>query len=204
MNQANPAFAAETWTEPTICSVSLVVAGELSRCSRGGTTIHAYREGALRRRRAPDSGGCAGARAGAPNILAPSGKVTGDAISSDGTDPKSWDQKLDEPTAAQDNHRILYEDDERVLLVTVHPGEKEKVHHHRRPSILVVLGDRKVEDFDAKGNRLRAFASLPENFKWPLVLRWPPGAAHSIHKLDANKPFRAILIEVKNGFPGLR
>jgi hypothetical protein len=139
---------------------------------------------------------------GAPNILVPSGKVTSDAISSDGTDPNSWDQKLDGPVAAPDNHKILYQDDDvRVPLVTVPPGEKEKVHHHRWPSILVVLGERNVEDFDADGNRLPIHKSVPENFKWPLVLRWPPGAAHSIHNLDANKPFRAIRVEFKHGFP---
>jgi hypothetical protein len=139
---------------------------------------------------------------GAPNILMPSGKVTSDAISSDGTDPKTWDAKFDAPVAAPDNHKILYEDgDVRVLLVTVRPGEKEKVHNHRWPSVLVVLGERNVEDFDANGNRLPVLASFPENFKWPLVLRWPPGAAHSIHNLDANKPFQAIRIEFKHGFP---
>jgi hypothetical protein len=86
----------------------------------------------------------------------------------------------------------------RVLL-RVRPGEKEKVHHHRWPSI--VVGERHVEDFDANGTRLPVPVSLPENFTWPMVLRWPPGAAHSIHNLDANKPFRAVRIEFKHGFP---
>lgn len=138
----------------------------------------------------------------APNVLAPSGKVTSDAISSDGTDPRTWNPKLDAPVAAPDNHKILYEDDSvRVLLVTVRPGEKEKIHDHPWPSILVVLGERNVEDFDAKGNRLPAPAPLPENFEWPLVFRWPPGAAHSIHNLDTHKTFQAIRIEYKHGFP---
>ncbi|MGH9481822.1 MAG: hypothetical protein ACRD1L_06985 [Terriglobales bacterium] len=89
----------------------------------------------------------------------------------------------------------------RVLLVTVRPGEKEKLHNHRWPSILIVLGERHVEDFDASGHRLPAPPPLPENFIWPLVLRWPPGAAHSIHNLDPNKTFHAIRVEFKHGFP---
>jgi hypothetical protein len=45
--------------------------------------------------------------------------------------------------AAPNNHRILYDDnDVRVLLVSVRPGEVEKVHRHRWPRILMVLGER--------------------------------------------------------------
>jgi hypothetical protein len=63
---------------------------------------------------------------GAPNLLVPAGKLTSDAISSDGTDPKDWDAKLDALLAAPDNHRILYEDnDVRVLLVRA-PRQKGK------------------------------------------------------------------------------
>jgi len=69
---------------------------------------------------------------GAPSIMVPWGKVSSDAISSDGTDPKTWNPRQDRPIAATANHKISYEDDDvRVLLVTVRPDEREKPHNHR-------------------------------------------------------------------------
>ena len=51
-----------------------------------------------------------------------------------------WPLHLDALVAAPANHRLLFEDDAvRVLEVTVEPGERENLHHHRWPSIMVVL-----------------------------------------------------------------
>ncbi len=60
-------------------------------------------------------------------------------MSMDGTDPASWDPKLDGLLAAPDNHRLLYEDESvRVLSVRIAPGETEEPHHHRWPSVFVI------------------------------------------------------------------
>ncbi len=74
------------------------------------------------------------------------------AMSLDGSDPAGWDPNLDALVAAPGNHRLLYEDDAiRVLSVSVAPGEKEPVHHHRWPSVFVIDRLVKLRDFDGEG-----------------------------------------------------
>ena len=138
---------------------------------------------------------------GAPNMLVPSANDTSSSISTDGTDPKKWDPKLEATIAAPANHRILYEDaDIRVLLVTVRPGEREKVHHHGRPSVMVVASRMNLADFDAKGNKLPV-APASAITSAPVVIRFPPESAHSIQNLDKSATFKAIRVEYKHGFP---
>ena len=70
-------------------------------------------------------------------------------------DETEWPPHLDALVAAPANHRLLHEDDEvRVLEVTVQPGERENLHHHRWPSIMVVLARPDYRNFDADGNEI--------------------------------------------------
>ena len=64
-------------------------------------------------------------------ILLVAGQVLaqGMPISTDGTDPQTWDPRLDAVIAGVKNHVVIYEDSEiRVLSVTVQPGEVEVAH----------------------------------------------------------------------------
>ena len=70
-------------------------------------------------------------------------------------DETDWPPHLEALVAAPANHRLLHEDDEvRVLEVTVQPGERENLHHHRWPSIMVVLARPDYRNFDADGNEI--------------------------------------------------
>ena len=118
--------------------------------------------------------------------------------STDGTDPDSWDPKLDATLAAPRNHKVIYEDENiRVLSVSVQPGEVVALHHHRWPSVIVYDRPAKSENRDARGNVIprRAAAASAE---WPPVIRLPPEAAHSITNVDtvAN---HLIRVEFKKG-----
>jgi hypothetical protein len=84
-----------------------------------------------------------------------------------------------------------------VLSVSVQPGEREALHHHSRPSVMVIDSLVKLEDYDASGKPIKL--PLPGKPELPLVLRLPPQAAHSIRNVDS-RPFHAIRIEFKNGF----
>lgn len=122
-------------------------------------------------------------------------------ISSDGTDPKTWDPKLDATQAGAKNHKVIFEDKEiRVLSVTIAPGEVEAVHHHRWPSVLVIDRLTKFEDRDAKGKTLARKLDPAALKDLPLILRVPPEAAHSVTNIDKT-PLHLIRIEFKNGFP---
>lgn len=119
-------------------------------------------------------------------------------LSTDGTDPRSWDPALDALAAGAKNHRVVYEDAEiRVLSVTVQPGEKEVPHHHRWPSVIVYDHPVRSENRDARGNLLPRKAS-PGGADWPPVIRVPPEAAHSVTNLDS-VPLHLIRIEFKHG-----
>jgi len=120
-------------------------------------------------------------------------------VSTDGTDPSTWDLKLEARRAAPKNHKVIFENEDiRVLAVSVQPGEQEALHHYRRPSVMVIDSLVKLEDHDASGKPIKL--PLPEKLELPLVLRLPPQAAHSIRNVDS-RPFHAIRIEFKNGFP---
>ncbi len=122
-------------------------------------------------------------------------------ISTDGTDPKTWDPKSDATVAGVRNHVVIYEDAEiRVLSVTVQPGEVEVPHHHRWPSVIVFDRPTKRDNRDAKGNLLPAKKAKGDNPELPLVVRVPPEATHSVTNLDT-VPMHLIRVEFKNGFP---
>lgn len=122
-------------------------------------------------------------------------------ISTDGTDPKSWDPKLDAVIAGVKNHRIIYEDKEiRVLSVTVAPGEVEMAHHHQWPSVIVFDRPTKRENRDSKGNLLVPKGNPDSKQESPMVIRVPPEAAHAVTNLDT-VPMHLIRVEFKNGYP---
>ena len=122
-------------------------------------------------------------------------------ISTDGTDPKLWEPKLDALKAGAKNHKVIFEDKEiRVLSVTVEPGEVEVAHHHQWPSVIVFDRPTKRENRDANGKLLVPKVSADGNKESPMVIRVPPEAAHSVTNLDT-VPMHLIRVEFKNGFP---
>jgi hypothetical protein len=118
----------------------------------------------------------------------------------DNTDPATWDPALDSVVAAPLNHTVLYEDDViRVLAVSVAPGETEKAHHHRWPSIMIFDRTAKIRDFDGATG---AENPLPprEAMPLPLTIKFPPQALHYVENCDT-RPIHATRIEFKQGFP---
>jgi hypothetical protein len=118
----------------------------------------------------------------------------------DGSDPVTWDPSLDGVLAAPENHAILYEDDEiRVISVSIAPGEIEKPHHHRLPSIFVVDRLVKLRDFNgATGEEIAL--PIPKDVEFPVTLKFLPQPLHYVENLDT-RPFHATRIEFKKGFP---
>jgi predicted metal-dependent enzyme (double-stranded beta helix superfamily) len=122
-------------------------------------------------------------------------------ISTDGTDPQTWDPKQDALASGKKNHVVIFEDSEiRVLSVTVAPGEVEIPHHHRWPSVIVYDRPVKSENRDGKGNLLAPKRAAGDKGELPRVIRVPPEALHSVTNLDT-KPLHLIRVEFKNGFP---
>ena len=120
-------------------------------------------------------------------------------LSMDGTDPASWDEELDAVIAAPSNHRVLYEDDAiRVLSVSIAPGEREPVHHHRWPAVFVIDRLVKLRDFNGQGEEIPL--PIPSDFELPLTVKLLPQPAHSVLNEDTT-PFHGTRVEFKSGFP---
>jgi hypothetical protein len=119
------------------------------------------------------------------------------------TDDTEWPLHLDALVAAPANHRLLLEDDAvRVLEITVEPGERENLHHHRWPSIMVVLARPNYRNLDADGNEIPPSGGTPPSPALPRALRLPPQRLHAIEvAADAPHGFRGIRIEFKT--PGV-
>jgi hypothetical protein len=110
---------------------------------------------------------------------------------------RSWSPDLDAVKAAPGNHKVIFESDEiRVLEVTVRPGEREPVHHHQWPSVMVLHKRPALKNYDKDGNEIKPGAGSPTPADLPFVARLPAQAAHAVYVLDA-QPFHAIRVEFK-------
>ena len=114
-------------------------------------------------------------------------------------DDIDWPPHLDALVAAPANHRLLFEDDAvRVLEVSVEPGEHENLHHHRWPSIMMVLARPNYVNRDADENVIPPAVAMPPDPALPLAARLPPQATHAIEvAADAPHRFHGIRIEFK-------
>jgi hypothetical protein len=112
---------------------------------------------------------------------------------------ESWPPHLDAIIAAPRNHRVLMDDETiRVLEVTVEPGEREALHHHRWPSLMVVLARPNYVNRDANGTIIPPAGEAPID-PLPRAVRLPPQATHAIEvAADAAHRFHGIRIEFKS------
>ena len=109
----------------------------------------------------------------------------------------NWPDKLEAVNAAPGNHKIILENDRiRVLSVTVAPGENEPLHMHRMPSVLYIIAEDDIQDFDADGKLLYDTRSQASPPKTPYAEWMPPQAPHRVVNRSKN-PLRLIRIELK-------
>tara|TARA_R110000823_G_scaffold108170_1_gene227387 strand:- start:71967 stop:72824 length:858 start_codon:yes stop_codon:yes gene_type:complete len=112
--------------------------------------------------------------------------------------PTEWPLELDAVIAAPKNHKILLENDKvRVLEVTMAPGEKEALHHHRWPSVLYIQEADDFVDYDDDGNVIFDSRQIPEPLPMPYTMYKDPEAPHSVVNLSKTKPIRLIRVEMK-------
>lgn len=112
--------------------------------------------------------------------------------------PTEWPLELDAVIAAPKNHKILLENDKvRVLEVTMAPGEKEALHHHRWPSVLYIQEADDFVDYDGDGNVIFDSRQIPEPLPMPYTMYKDPEAPHSVVNLSKTKPIRLIRVEMK-------
>jgi predicted metal-dependent enzyme (double-stranded beta helix superfamily) len=97
-----------------------------------------------------------------------------------------WPDSMDAVSAATKNHKVLYEDERvRILEVTVEPGEKENMHYHRWPSVLIIDSPAKKNEYTSDGKVTSTDRSSAET-PLPIVVRMGPTPPHAIENLDTN------------------
>lgn len=114
---------------------------------------------------------------------------------------------LDVVKAAPANHRIVLENEQvRVLQVEVAPGETERIHEHRWPSVLHIQSAQPAIDI----SYARINGQLVETGRRELPGGSPPPAlwvprqeAHAVRNLGT-KPFRLLRVELKPPSPKVR
>lgn len=114
----------------------------------------------------------------------------------------NWPDALDATIAAAASHRVLLEDSHvRVLVVTIPPGQKEPVHTHRWPSVLVQerVGRTIAEDYapDVTGRLLPRNPVASPAIAGFRARRLGPEGPHGVQNLESYAT-HAIRVEIKN------
>ena len=114
-------------------------------------------------------------------------------------DPSTWPPEQDAVSIAPENHTVLLENESvRVLAVKVAPLEREKVHHHRWPSVLYIMEAGDFIDRDANGNVIFDSRELDTPLSYPLTMWKDPEAPHSVENLSSTTTIRLIRVEMKS------
>jgi quercetin dioxygenase-like cupin family protein len=115
----------------------------------------------------------------------------------DSNDPATWPDSLDATVAAPQNHQVVLENERvRVLEVTVQPGEREPVHGHKWPSVMYVMAEEFIRDYDRDGKLLYDSSTDTARMKTPYTIWMPPQAPHSVENLSKT-PLRLLRVELK-------
>lgn len=113
-----------------------------------------------------------------------------------------WPHSLDAAVAAPDSHNVLMENERvRVVEVVIQPGEKEPMHTHRWPSVMMVDKAARIRYYDEdenlayespeRGESNRAEQSPPET-EW-----MEPEGPLAVENVDT-VPYHALRVELKN------
>ena len=115
----------------------------------------------------------------------------------DSNNPATWPDALDATVAAPQNNKVVLENDRvRVLEVTVQPGEREPVHGHKWPSVMYVMAEDLIRDYDREGKLLYDSRTDKARLKTPYTIWMPPQAPHSVENLSKTQ-LRLLRVELK-------
>ncbi len=101
--------------------------------------------------------------------------------------------ELDAMPAAPDNHEVVFENERvRVLKVLVRPGEVEKPHTHRWPSVFTITSMPRIKYYNEEGVECPSTGNRREGVPFWLG----PEGVHYVENLE-DFPLEAIRVELK-------
>ena len=109
--------------------------------------------------------------------------------------------RFDALVAAPGHLRVLLENNQvRVLMVTVGPGETEPPHHHPLPSVFHIDEAQPSTDIDyvvqEDGSLVESGRRALPSGPTPPALWFPPQSLHAVRN-DGTGTYRAIRVELK-------
>ena len=124
-------------------------------------------------------------------------------ISTNGSDPATWDPNKASAIAAPGNHKIIFENENlRVISVTIPRGTTEPQHDH--PFISLLLIDSNADDIDHDlSGKIEVTPQSRVRQMIPFAFLQPPQALHAVEDRSTDKDGHLIRIEFKKGFKQL-
>lgn len=118
-------------------------------------------------------------------------------ISTNGSDPATWDPNKASAIAAPGNHKIVFENENlRVISVTIPAGTTEPAHDHPFYSMLLIDSSARGVDHDLTGKIVATPQSRP-SLTVPFAFLQPPQSLHAVEDLNKTVDGHLIRIEFK-------
>lgn len=110
----------------------------------------------------------------------------------------TWPEELDAMTAATDNHKVLFENEQvRVLDTNIPSGQTVPLHTHRWPSVMYVISFSDFIRYDGQGNVLLDSQNLTIKPRTGEVMWSSPLQPHTL-KNTGPTDLRVISVELKD------
>ena len=105
-------------------------------------------------------------------------------------------RSIDAVVAAPDSHKVILENKKvRILEVIIKPHQKEPMHVHKYPSVMIIRSSARIRFYNADG-KSKDFQKRNISPKKPLIEYLLPEGSHAIENID-NETYYAIRIELK-------
>ena len=113
------------------------------------------------------------------------------------TSSASADTEKDAVEAASQSHNVLFENENiRLIIVSIPPGESAPLHRHDLPSVLIIDSYTTTTEETSGGLRFMREA-LPDDAQVPLVLVRESQAAHVVTNTEM-RPLHLYRLEFKD------
>ncbi len=104
----------------------------------------------------------------------------------------------DAVVAAPNSHKVILENGKvRIVEVIILPGQKEPMHTHAWPSVMIVDSSTKIKYY-TETNEGTEYPEREATKEKPFIEYMEPEELHAVENLDQSKVYHATRIELKS------